>query len=361
MAKSGRGLVAVTGANGTIGYACVVYALQTGYSVRCIVRREDAIAMIKSGPSVQPHLGRLDFAIVPDNAAEGAYDEAFTDVNYVVHIAGVWPLPTLHPDNEIYQPFMQSMKNVLSAGKSSGTVKRIVFTQAGAGLVDSEVGDTYGRGMTQVLNEQVKVNAKSLTYQPPLTSAHQAYCAAKAQCINYLDQLRSSKTMPFSIVQVIPGTVIGPSEFVKTAEEARKYMDRQTRALIFDDNTPRYAFGFVHVKDCARVHIEALDQGKVPDSSVPPRFVAAATTEDGVNGDQVWEKAINMIEKDFASEVETGFFKVGRERTPTNMPYCVKSRMTEKLLLNGEPIRGLDDSVKDVAHWYIELFTKETS
>lgn len=309
---------------------------------------------------MQPYLNRLDFAIVPDNAVEGAYNEAFAGVDYVVHIAGVWPLPTLHPDNEIYQPFMQSMKNVLSAGKSSGSVKRIVFTQAGAGLVDSEVGDTYGRGMTKVLDEQVKVNAESLTYQPPLNSAHQAYCAAKAQCIDYLDKLQISKIMPFSVVQVIPGTVIGPSEFVKTAEEAKQYMDRQTRALIFDDNTPRYAFGFVHVQDCARVHIEALDPSKVPDSGVPPRLVAAATTEDGLDGDQIWERALNMVEREFASEIETGAIKVGRERTPINMPYRVNSRLTEKLLLDGDAIRGLEDSVKDVAHWYFDLVAKES-
>jgi nucleoside-diphosphate-sugar epimerase len=94
----------ITGANGTIGYAGVAHALQIGYRVRCIVRREDVIAIIKSGPSVQPYLHRLEHAVVPNNSLNDAYDEAFTGVNYVVHIAGVWPLPTLHPDNEIYRP-----------------------------------------------------------------------------------------------------------------------------------------------------------------------------------------------------------------------------------------------------------------
>ena len=310
---------------------------------------------------MQPYSKRLEFAVVPDNAVIGAYDEAFADVKYVVHIAGVWPLPTLHPDNEIYHPFMQSMKNVLSSAKSSGTVKRIVFTQAGAGLVDSEVGDTYGRGMTQVLDEHVRVNAESLTYRPPLTSSHQAYCAAKAQCMAYLDQLRADNTTPFSIVQVIPGTVMGTSEFVKTAEEAGKYMDRQTRALIFDDNTPRYAFGFVHVKDCARVHIEALDEEKVPDADIPPRFVAAATTEEGLDGNQVWTKVVSIIESDLASEIERGVFKLGRERTPINMPYRVDSRMTERMLLDGEAIRGLEESAREVAGWYAQLAAKKDS
>lgn len=68
-------------------------ALHAGYRVRCIVRREDAIAVIKSGPSVQDFLDRIEFATVSDNAIPGAYDNALIGAKYVVHIAGAWPLP----------------------------------------------------------------------------------------------------------------------------------------------------------------------------------------------------------------------------------------------------------------------------
>jgi hypothetical protein len=44
------------------------------------------------------------------------------------------------------------MNNIVSAAEKVGTVKRIVFTQAGAGLVDPEEGDTLGRRMGSVLN-----------------------------------------------------------------------------------------------------------------------------------------------------------------------------------------------------------------
>ena len=160
---------------------------------------------------------------------------------------------------------------------------------------------------------------------------------------------------PFSIVQVIPGTVIGPSELVKTAEEALKSMDRQTRALLCDDNTPRYAFGFVHVQDCARVHIEALDEEKVKTADVPPWFIAAATTEEGLNGYQVWAKAVAMVERVFWIELKSGMYRVGRERVPTNMPYRVDSRETERMLLGGDKIRGLEDSVREVGRWCARL------
>jgi hypothetical protein len=83
----------ITGANGTIGYASVLHALRTGYRVRCIVRRDEAISQIKRGPSVQQFLDRMEYAIVLDNTIPGAYDDALKGAQHVVHIAGVWPKP----------------------------------------------------------------------------------------------------------------------------------------------------------------------------------------------------------------------------------------------------------------------------
>ncbi|KAF1937042.1 3-beta hydroxysteroid dehydrogenase/isomerase family protein [Clathrospora elynae] len=359
MTVEDRGLVAITGANGTIGYACVVYALNTGYRVRCIVRREDAITTIKSGPSVQRYLDRIEYAIVPDNAIERAYDDVITGVKYVVHIAGAWPLPHLHPDHDIYYPFLKSTKALISAAKKSGTIRRLVFTQAGAGLIDSEDGDTLGNRMEKVMNEHVPVSKTSLSYTPPLISPHNAYTSAKAQCMTYLNSLRIDKSTPFSIAQVIPGTVIGPSEFATTAAQALAHMDRQTKALLFDDMKPRYAFGFVHVQDCARVHIEALNESKVKSDDLPPWFVAAGTVEEGMHGAGLWNSAADMVEGGFAKEVEDGVFKIGRAKVPINMPFRVDSRETERMLLGGDRIRGLEESVREVAVWYVGLRGKE--
>jgi nucleoside-diphosphate-sugar epimerase len=178
--------------------------------------------------------------------------------------------------------------------------------------------------------------------------------------MTYLHDLSLSKTLPFSIAQVIPGTVIGPSEFANTPTQALAHMDRQTKALLFDDMKPRYAFGFVHVQDCARVHIEALDGVKVKDEDVPPWFLAAATVEEGYDGDKLWNEAADMIEREFKAEVESGIFNVGRSKVPINMPYRADSRLTEKMLLGGEKIRGLEQSVKEVAQWYVDLKRKPT-
>jgi hypothetical protein len=44
------------------------------------------------------------------------------------------------------------MENILSAATKAGTVRRIVFTQAGAALVNPDDGDTLGVAMDKILN-----------------------------------------------------------------------------------------------------------------------------------------------------------------------------------------------------------------
>jgi nucleoside-diphosphate-sugar epimerase len=142
---------------------------------------------------------------------------------------------------------------------------------------------------------------------------------------------------------------------VTTRARALGHIDRQTKALLFDEMKPRYAFGFVHVRDCARVHIEALDESKVRTEDVPPWFVAAGTSEEGVVGEMLWGGASDKIDKRFAKEVAEGVFKVGRSKAPINMPYRVDSRLTEKTLLDGEEMKGLEECVEEVARWYLGL------
>lgn len=284
------------------------------------------------------------------------------------------------------------MQNILSAAPKANTVKRIVFTQAGAALVDPGEGDALGIGMEGVIDgtlyalnfsiglreqgcllmmimmmilmsgfvvEYVEVNPHTASLRPLLASPHHAYSAAKAYCMTYLRELQEKNELPFSIVQVIPGTVIGPSELVGSAEEAYAKMDRMSKALLFDDVRPRYAFGFVHVEDCARVHVEALDEVKVKDGEIPAWFIAAGSTPVGISAGAIWKEVGDMVEEEFGEQVARGVFKVGRDKLPTNMPYRVDSKRTQNMLLDGQDFKSLSDCVREVAEWYNSLLEKE--
>ncbi|PVI05009.1 NAD(P)-binding protein [Periconia macrospinosa] len=350
-----RGLLAITGANGTIGYASVLYALHVGYRVRCIVRREDVVETIKAGPSIQQYAGKVQYAVVPDNTVPGAYDTAFEGATKVLHVAGVWPKPNYHPDNEIYYPYVKSTENIISAAQKSGSVRRVVITQAGAGLISPDDGDTLGTAMNKVLNEFVPVNSHSASIQPPIPTPHHSYSAAKAYCMKYLHSLRSSKKLPFSIIQIIPGTVIGPSELVSTAADASARMDRMSRALLFNDPKPRYAFGFINVEDCAKVHVEALDEKKVSGDEAPPWFIAAAESVQGKSGQDLWKEAGDYVEDQLSDGIDKGLFTIGRDNVPLNMPFYVDSSLTRKMLMEGQGFKGFAQSVVEVGRWYTRL------
>jgi nucleoside-diphosphate-sugar epimerase len=177
--------------------------------------------------------------------------------------------------------------------------------------------------------------------------------------MTYLKSLRATGRLPFSIVQIIPGTVIGPSEFSVRATEAAARMDRISRALLFDDPKPLYAFGFVHVDDCAAVHVEALDEDKVPDSELPDWYIAAASNPPGTNASRIWREVGDVLERAFKHEIKSGLVTIGRDNVPTNMPYRVDSTLTANLLLGGRKFRGLAECVTEVGLWYKMLVTQE--
>ena len=145
--------------------------------------------------------------------------------------------------------------------------------------------------------------------------------------MTYLKSLKESGNPPFTIIQVIPGTVIGPSELVNSASEASAHMDRMSRAFLFNDPKPRYAFGFVHVDDCAKVHIEALDEDRVPGPDIPDWFIAAVSSEPNKDGRKMWEEVSDALGNTFKNEVSKGIFTIGRGNCPINIPFYVDSKI----------------------------------
>ena len=65
--------------------------LQAGYRVRAAIRGPESADKIKASKSIQPYLANLEFIIVPDITADGAFDTALDGVVYIEHIAS--PLP----------------------------------------------------------------------------------------------------------------------------------------------------------------------------------------------------------------------------------------------------------------------------
>jgi uncharacterized protein YbjT (DUF2867 family) len=86
-------LVLVTGGSGHLGFRVLAFALQYNYRVRAAVRSPEKAEQIKAAKSVQGYLDKLEFVIVPDILADGAYDEAVKGADYVLHVASPISFP----------------------------------------------------------------------------------------------------------------------------------------------------------------------------------------------------------------------------------------------------------------------------
>ncbi|KAL7277940.1 hypothetical protein ACG7TL_007888 [Trametes sanguinea] len=122
--------ILVTGANGFLGLWQVRELLNRGYRVRGSVRSADKGERIKTllhekQPLVED---RFEYIVVPDITKDGAFDEAVTGVDSIIHGASPITLWANDPQ-ELIAPAVGGTTAVLkSALKHGTTVRRVVIT-----------------------------------------------------------------------------------------------------------------------------------------------------------------------------------------------------------------------------------------
>ena len=77
----------MTGVSGFVGFKTLKIALQSGYKVRAIIRRESQAPDIRAALSNPDHLSNVEFVVVPDFAVDNVFETLVKDVAYIVHIA----------------------------------------------------------------------------------------------------------------------------------------------------------------------------------------------------------------------------------------------------------------------------------
>ncbi|KAI0262300.1 ribonuclease H2 non-catalytic subunit-domain-containing protein [Gloeopeniophorella convolvens] len=103
--------------------------LEAGYSVRGTVRSVAKSAFLKNFFAV--YGDRLEFLIVEDMAADGAFDEAVEGVD-IAHTASPFHCAISDPD-ELIIPAVRGVTSILTSALQHGTaVKRVVFTSIAA-------------------------------------------------------------------------------------------------------------------------------------------------------------------------------------------------------------------------------------
>jgi nucleoside-diphosphate-sugar epimerase len=176
-------LVLVTGATGHIGLHVVVDALEAGYHVRAAVRSQSKGDKILATPSIKKLNpgSKLDFVIVPDMLAEGAYDEAIKGATYAIHVAS--PIITAvkegdDHDEVLIQPAVKGTLNILKAAQKVAGLKRVVITSSTVAIIP---WGEFTSGKSETIFDE---NSRTPSPAGPYADTFEAYAASKVFALN---------------------------------------------------------------------------------------------------------------------------------------------------------------------------------
>ena len=131
--------ILVTGSNGFLGTHILRQLLsKPEVTVRAVVRSSSKVEAVKRD---FPNAGNLDFAIVPDITAEGAFDDALREseepFDAVIHSASPFLYRAVSDNREFLDPAMKGTTEILKAVKAvAPAVKRVVITSSFAAVGD---------------------------------------------------------------------------------------------------------------------------------------------------------------------------------------------------------------------------------
>ncbi|EXF81755.1 NAD dependent epimerase/dehydratase [Colletotrichum fioriniae PJ7] len=132
--------VLLTGANGFIAQHILAQFLEAGHSVRAVVRSQSSVDQLRktfaSYPSTQ-----LDFALVPDIAAPGAFDTVLVSdhapFDVVLHTASPFNFRKGNSNADFLDPAVKGTTEILhGVVRKAPTVKRVIVTSSMAAVID---------------------------------------------------------------------------------------------------------------------------------------------------------------------------------------------------------------------------------
>ncbi|KAK4500589.1 hypothetical protein PRZ48_008778 [Zasmidium cellare] len=311
--------VLITGANGYIGYATTVKALQAGYKVRATVRRQEAADFVKSrGTSIKAfeEKGDLECIILSNVGDKEAFAKAANGCSYIIHIA--FPLGN-NPGN-LHEVAMTSLDALLYAAEQNESVRRIVWTSSVAGITEFEhVHYDHPRTLKLLAGGPEAKDVPVLTAEtsvPLPTDVDEEsppylwYMYGKIAATNALREY-AAKSPRFEIVILFPGWTLGPNELCQTRQEA--FDGKSTNSFLLFlyqelnynpiigrplEDEPWIPGAFVHLDDVVEAHVSSL---KVSMGS--ERLRSFLLCSDGPSGPRV-DDAIQIVNDNFPSEAE---------------------------------------------------------
>ena len=241
-----NGPIAVTGATGYVAGHVVRELLARGATVHATARNpsdsQKVGHLIRMGEELPGELKLFK----ADLLEEGAFKEAFTECEVVIHTASPFLVgKQKDPQRSLVDPALKGTHNVLETVNSIESIKRVVLTSSVIAIYGDAV-DCRDRGGT--LTEEHWNESSSLTHQP--------YGYSKTVAEQEAWKMVNEQTR-WDLVTINPGFVMGPSLTSRNDSASIDFLlsliGGKFAAGMSDFWTP-----WVDVRDVAFAHVEAV-------------------------------------------------------------------------------------------------------
>lgn len=308
--------------------------------------------------------------------------------------------PVTNIPGDLVSPAVAGNKAILEAAEATPSIKRVVFTASMAGIQSFErllLKDPANQAVMSGRGDEVPTLTAEATQPTPSPVSDDAppfrrYFNSKAAALNLVREYgdaHMSETVGFSIVNLMPGWILGPEELTRSKQEAFKGSNMMlgwlfselslapSFGLDADEAAPLLAETF-HLDDVVECHVKALDTAKVPGKY--RNFLLCSHTPCG----PVVMDAADIVRRELPQEVADGKIPFAGElgRLPSSQHRSadllkVRSRSdrkkanepikslgtipgkfdatpTERDLL-GRTFKSYDEQVTDTIRWYVHL------
>jgi nucleoside-diphosphate-sugar epimerase len=171
-------LVLVTGASGWIASHVVDQALQAGYNVRGCVRAPERGQWLVDYVSEKYGPKRIELAIVPDMAVEGAFVEAVKGVDAFIHVAS--DLSFSADAHKVVEGTHKAVRCVIAAIAAEPKMKHFIYTSSASavGFPQVNVPHFVAQDSWNVHSYNVAMDDSVTAENDPMKAAH-VYAGSK--------------------------------------------------------------------------------------------------------------------------------------------------------------------------------------
>lgn len=245
-----KGPVLITGASSFVGAHVLEQFLSEGTPVRGVARSQSSADRILKVNAKYASL--LNFVIVPDITAPGAFDDAVKDVEGVIHIASPFTINIKDNERDLLIPAIEGTTQILeSTYKYAPQVKRVVITASFASVFDLSKGFRPG----YVYSEK---DFNPATYDEGKSgNGIFAYCASKALAERAAWKFVEEKQPRFSVSVINPPVIYGPNHHYIDNLNELNTSSGMFYSLMNGSRTevpPTTTWAIVDVRDVARAH-----------------------------------------------------------------------------------------------------------